>query len=749
MFLKNLLRRRIRTILTIVGIGIGVAAIIALGALANGLEAGYGNMLRGSKADLILSQLNTFDISYSTVDEDLGEQLVAAPEVSQVSGMLQGFAQTEEEPFFFVFGHPEDSFVLGRFQIIDGVPLNSREAHLAHGKPILLGSAAAEVMDKTVGDAVRVTGSVFRVVGIYQTGDAFEDGGGMLLLKDAQELLGKPRQVSIFYIRLKDPGLRERFMTRIERVWPDLSLSGVQEFADSQTMSDMLRGYVWVVGGLAIIIGGVGMMNAQLMSVMERTREIGVLRAVGWSSKRVLWMILAEALSVSLFGGLFGLMVGWAMIYGLSHFSVLFGVSTANIESGLLWQAFCVVVILGIVGGLYPAWRASRMQPIEALRYEGGSGGTKVRRLPIGDMAIQSLWQRSFRTFLTLGAIGLTVGAIMALGSVVQGMFESMNDMFMRTDAEVMIRQADIADTSLSTIDERINARIAAMPEVRSTSGIMFTAVMLPESGSFFILQGYAPHDFAVQHLRVVDGEPLSGSHQVIIGRNIAESLNKGVGNTIELSGVRFRIVGVYESKVSWEEMGGVIALRDAQALMGKPRKLTMLMVKMKDPSQAESLVEKLNKEYPEILATLTGDFVDQMPDLKNSNGILNGISFLAILVGGVGVLNTMLMAVFERTREIGVLRALGWRRRAVLGMILREALLLGLLGGISGIGLAILLAYGFQLIPMIGSAMQPKWGVDIFARAILVAMILGLVGGLYPAYRATRLQPVEALRYE
>jgi ABC-type lipoprotein release transport system permease subunit len=749
MFLKNLLRRRIRTLLTIIGIGIGVAAIIALGALANGLEAGYGNMLRGSKADLILSQPNTFDISYSTVDEELGEQLAAAPEVSQVSGMLQGFSQTEDEPFFFVFGHPEDSFVLGRFQIVDGVSLSSREVQKAHGKPILLGSAAAEVMDISVGDTMRLTSSAFRVVGIYQTGDAFEDGGALLTLKDAQELLGKPRQVSIFYIRLKDPTLRERFVTRVERLWPDLSLSGVQEFADSQSMSDMLRGYVWVVGGLAIVIGGVGMMNAQLMSVMERTREIGVLRAVGWTSQRVLWMILAEALSVSLLGGLLGLTLGWAMIYALTRTSILLGVSTANIESSLLGQAFFVVVILGIIGGLYPAWRASRMQPVEALRYEGGSGGAKVRRLPIGGMAIQSLWQRSTRTFLTLGAIGLTVGSIMALESVVRGMFESMTDMFMETEAEIMIRQADIADTSLSTIDERIGARIAAMPEVKSASGLMFTAVMLPESGSFFILQGYAPHDFAIQRLRIVEGEPLSGSHQLVIGRNIAESLNKGVGNTIELSGVRFRIVGIYESKVSWEEMGGVIALRDAQALMGKPRKVTMLMVKMKDPTQAEALVAKLNHEFPGILATLTGDFAEEMPDMKNSEGMIDGISFLAILVGGVGVLNTMLMAVFERTREIGVLRALGWRRRAVLGMILREALLLGLLGGVAGIGLAILLAYGFQLIPMIGSAMQPKWGVDVFARAILVAMTLGMVGGLYPAYRATRLQPVEALRYE
>jgi len=143
------------------------------------------------------------------------------------------------------------------------------------------------------------------------------------------------------------------------------------------------------------------------------------------------------------------------------------------------------------------------------------------------------------------------------------------------------------------------------------------------------------------------------------------------------------------------------------------------------------------------------GDFISQMPDMKNSNGMINSIAFLAIVIGGVGVLNTMLMSVFERTREIGVLRALGWRRRQVLGMIIREALLLSIIGGISGIVFAIFLVFLLQQVPSIGEILEPKWNIEILLRAILVAVSLGILGGLYPAYRATRLQPIEALRYE
>jgi len=698
--LKNLLRRKIRTLLTVLGISIGVAAIVALSALAAGLETGYNAMLTGSKADLILSQPDTFDISYSSIDESVGAGLLAAPEVAEVSGMIQGFTQTEGEPIFFVFGYPKDSFILGRFQIVDGVDLNSHEAQKARPKPILLGSSAAEVLDKGVGDTLRITGSAFRIIGIYQTGDIFEDSGAILDLSEAQALVGKPRQVSLFYIRLKDTSLSQRFIKRVERLYPDLSLSGIQEFADQQSMSDMLRGYVWAIGGLAIIIGGVGMMNAQLMSVMERTREIGVLRAVGWSKTRVMWLILGESIAVSVIGGVIGVGLGWLLLYLLSRQTVLLGGGTSSINADLLIQALSIVILLGC-------------------------------------------------TFLTLAAIGLTVGSIIAIESVIRGISEEFTYMFTGNNIEIMVRQADIADTSLSAVDERTGDKIAAMPEVKSASGMIFTAVMMPEAGGFFILQGYNPNEAAIQRFKIVEGNPLSGNHQIILGRTIADTLKLSVGDNLDLSSSRYKVAGIFESGISWEELGGVISLRDAQSFAGRPRKSSMYAIKLNDPSQAEGVVTKINSQFPDVYAALAGDFVEQLPDMESSEAMTNAISFLAILIGGVGVLNTMLMSVFERTREIGVLRALGWRRRSILSLIMKEALLIGLLGGIAGIGTALLMIFLLQQVPMVGSFLTPIWDWEVFVRAIFIALMLGLLGGLYPAYRATRLQPVEALRYE
>jgi ABC-type antimicrobial peptide transport system permease subunit len=726
MILKNLLRRKTRTLLTMFGIAIGVAAIIGLGVMVDGLQAGYDAVLAGSKADLVLSQPDSFDISYSSVDESIGNELAVMPEVSAVSGMLQGWTQTEGEPFFFVFGYPLDSFTLDHFQMVAGSRIDSREARAGAGKPVMLGSAAAEVLKKSVGDSLRLTGSLFRVVGIYETGDAFEDSAAITSLADAQELVGKPRTVSLFYIQLKEPGLRERFVSRIERKYPDLSLSGVQEFAEEQGMQDILRAYVWVLGGLAILIGGVGMMNSQLMSVFERTREIGVLRAIGWSSRRVLWMILGETILVCLGGGVLGIALGWLALYWFSQETIFMGLVSTNISSGLLMQAGIVVMVLGLLGGLYPAWRAARMQPVEALRYEGGATGGQVRRLPLGGMAVQSLWQRSLRTFLTLTMIGISIGAIISLEAFIGGMQSSMTDMF--SGVEVMVRQANISDTELSVFDERIGDKIEARPEVKSVSGVIFSAVMLPDAGSFFIVFGMEPNEYAIRRYKIIEGSPLSGNRQIIIGKSMAGILKTGIG---------------------WEELGGVLPLRDAQILTGRPHKVSMLAVKMAEPEQASNLVAWITDQYPEVSAALSSDFIEQMPDFETTGSMISGISLFAILIGGIGVLNTMLMAVFERTREIGVLRSLGWRRGAILGMIMKEAFWLGLLGGVVGILIAFGIIYLLALEPTIGTMVQPAWTWEVFVRALVVALLLGLVGGLYPAYRATRLQPVEALRYE
>ena len=323
MIWKNLFRRKGRTILTLTGIAIGVAAIIALGAMAAGMRAGYSAMAQGSEADLVLSQASAMDITMGGVEESVGEQILGWPEVVEVDGALIGNVQAEDSPYFFIFGYDPGGFAIDHFRVIEGQSL--AEAPRVRGEPLLLGKSAAENLNKQVGDSLRITGGTFRIVGIYETGDGFEDGGAVIPLKEVQSLLLQPRRVSMYYIRLRNPDEETRLRTRIERHFDDLSLSTTSEFADRQVMIEYLEGFAWGIAGIAILIGGVGMTNTLFMSVFERTREIGLLRALGWRRGQVLRLILSESLVLSLLGGLIGIGLGVLMINALQGSLGFFG----------------------------------------------------------------------------------------------------------------------------------------------------------------------------------------------------------------------------------------------------------------------------------------------------------------------------------------------------------------------------------------------------------------------------------------
>ena len=412
MVFKNLSRRKGRTILTLVGIAIGVAAIVALGAVAQGLRAGFAAMSQGSQADLVLTQANAMSALLSSVDETVADELRTWPEVANVDGVLLSNALTGASSYLFLFGHDPEGFSIEHFRIVEGQGL--ADARGVRGKPLLLGRRTAQSMGKQVGDSLRVTGSVFRIVGIYETGDGFEDGGAVVPLAEAQTLALQPRRVSMLYIKLDDPSEADRVQARIARRFPDLALSTTSGFASEEQMTELLEGMAMVVAGLAVVIGGVGMTNTLFMSVFERTREIGVLRSLGWRRRRVLLLVLGEALALSLAGGLVGTGLGVAAVFSVSVSSSWLSTFGAHLSPELFIRALVTVVVLGLVGGAYPAWWAGRLLPVEALQYEGG-GRARASRLP-GGMTVRNLWRRRTRTGLTLLAIGVSIAVIVALG---------------------------------------------------------------------------------------------------------------------------------------------------------------------------------------------------------------------------------------------------------------------------------------------------------------------------------------------
>jgi len=381
------------------------------------------------------------------------------------------------------------------------------------------------------------------------------------------------------------------------------------------------------------------------------------------------------------------------------------------------------------------------------LRYEGGGGEGVSPRLP-GGMTTRSLFRRKTRTLLTMVGIGIGVATVVALVGLTDGFIDDFTALATGSGTDLMAVEANISDMAYSAIDEKVGKRIAGLSGVKSVSGTVFSVAMSEET-PFMIVFGYHPAEYAIRHFKIVEGEGLSANRQIILGHSAAEAMEKQVGDKVRIFDSSFRIVGIYETGASYEDSGGVISLREAQALFGKPRQVGFLGIKVEDPHRVEGVRQRIEEEFPEITVSLSTEFAERLPDLQAMEALVGGISFLAVIVGGVGMMNTMVMSVFERTREIGVLRALGWRRSKVLFMVVRESLLLGVVSGLAGVVMGVAMGKALTLLPFIGGLLKPSFRSYTFVQALIMALALGMIGGLYPAWWASRLHPIEALRYE
>jgi ABC-type antimicrobial peptide transport system permease subunit len=365
--LRNLLRRKVRTSLTAVGIGIGIAAIVALVSMADGYSTQFTSMMTKGGAELTVAQANSADMALGAIDEEVGRKIAAMPDVASISGMLFSVVPLEKMPYFVIFGYAPDEFAIKHFKVAQGRAI-SRDSR-SGSRELMMGATAAKSLKRRVGDKVRIYGTSYTIVGIYETGTAFEDGGGVVALREAQDMFKKPKQVSMYQVKLRNPETASRTQAEIEKKNKDVTVSKSSEYAERTQDIQMTRGFAWAISAIATLAGGVGMMNTVLMSVFERTREIGVLRALGWRKRRVLLMILQESLLLSLFGALAGIALGLGLVYLIS-LSSLGSLFAPSYSVGLFAQAIATALVLGAVGGLYPAFRAAGLSPVEALRYE-------------------------------------------------------------------------------------------------------------------------------------------------------------------------------------------------------------------------------------------------------------------------------------------------------------------------------------------------------------------------------------------
>ncbi|HEV2970381.1 MAG TPA: ABC transporter permease [Pirellulales bacterium] len=364
---RNLLRRPTRTLLTVVGLAIAVAAVVALVGISDGFERSYVNLLHDRQVELIVQRASGGNNLNRLLDPSLRKSLQGLAEVNEVFPSQMDVTSFPDYDLSAVItiGWEPGSRLMNRLAITSGRTLRPGD----HAKAII-GAVLAANMNKKPGEKLTMYGEEIEIVGVFDSHSVFENGSVFMPIGELQRLMST-RLVTAFSVsvnRPDDPAEVSDVARRIERMDPTLAALPVADFVDNIQQIRLARGVAWAVSAIALVIGAIGMLNTMVMSVAERVREIGTLRAIGWTKRRVMSIILCESILLSIGAAALGTLTAIGLTKFLSGFRLTSGVIAGQIAPAVILQGLLVAILIGISGAAYPAFWGASQRPTDAMR---------------------------------------------------------------------------------------------------------------------------------------------------------------------------------------------------------------------------------------------------------------------------------------------------------------------------------------------------------------------------------------------
>lgn len=398
--LESLNSNKLRSSLTILGIVIGVGAVIAMLAVGNGAQNTITGSISGIGSNLLFVMSGNTSQELTHVEpltmDDANSLLdqFQAPSVEGVAPVVNGDVTVtagSESTATFVYGVTTSYEAVRNYHVTEGTFI-SEDQVLGKASVVLLGPDVAEELfgrtDGLVGETVRIEGQPFKVIGVLESkgGSPFvsQDDVVIVPITTSQARLTRRSNDRIDLIFVQSISadalsqaseeisqiLRTRHRTKVGE--DDFTILSQQDFVETaKTITNVMTIFLGGIAGISLLVGGIGIMNIMLVSVTERTREIGLRKALGARKKDIMIQFLTESSLLSLFGGVIGIGLGWLISFVVGKIAAASGTAlypVVGLDAILLATIFSTAV--GLFFGLYPANRAANLEPVEALRYE-------------------------------------------------------------------------------------------------------------------------------------------------------------------------------------------------------------------------------------------------------------------------------------------------------------------------------------------------------------------------------------------
>lgn len=765
--LSHLFRRKLRTLLTLFAISVGIFALTVVGSLSEFIN---DMMIRSERGSVDRIRIWPEDWE-NPLNEGTLRQLRRVPGVlgslRYVSGRLdpddRGVSFTGPDQFY---GTTSDISGMEYFN------LWSSDIALREGRFPAPGShqeaiAGYEIAQKhgwQVGQAITFQDHTFALVGIWEREPNNPANFVQISYEAARRILNNPwyyGSVAVVVAPGADPDeVAQRILDQVEGVRLWLPSERQKANREEMTIFNLIFG---ALAALAILVGGLTIVNTMAMAVAERTREIGLKKALGATDGDLLAEVVIEAGVIGGLGGGLGVLAGW----GATHLAnaimdAVVGLSIFKTTPRLAVGSIVFTVLLGMTAGIYPALRAARLDPVKALR---GIVEADFARRGFLRRIVHALRSEA-RMILTVGGVAVGIFALTVIGSLSEYLNGAMEAIETGSADSIAVFPGD-PSTPYNATTRRVIERTEGVRSIVIGGwggSIEEEAEGDVQSETFYGIDsptgeldlGGSPFT----DVRLWKGRFLSpGSlDETVVGFDLAERRGLDVGSTLTIRDRDFTVVGIYErlpyaSLVQPNTNTRAYVSMDARAsLLGWPQgvggSITALVVPDQDP---QVVAERIKEQLPGIETFTVTEATQQIRQAFTIFIlILSASGVLAIVVGGLSVINTMVMAVSERTREIGLKKAVGAGDPDILAEIVVDAGVVGGLGGLTG------LAFGWsttQLINAVTTHLENLHVLQVTPRlavgAIIFTILLGMCAGLYPAWRASRLDPVVALRTE